>query len=151
VAPPTHSMEIEVTKSEKLKERIENIRTSKKGVAEKMHFTERAKWDDNLTVLERRVLRYLANRSKGVDVKTIAVAFFGEDVPVEAYGMDSVRSIRNALRVPKSMGLIEPIGKGLYVASDKFKSRGFEFAREVAALSRAKSRTNKKERKRRKK
>ena len=89
---------------------------------------------DNLTTLEKSILGYILRNEEAVTVKDIAGFLYGDDVAAEARGKDSVRKVRNALRVPKAMGLVDyGEEKGSYVATKDFKKRQFDLAVEKAA------------------
>lgn len=94
--------------------------------------------NDNLTEIERRLLTLLSTPGGPMSVKEIATALLGSNIEAEAKGKDSVRTIRNALRVPKAMGLLKHAkAKGHYEVTDIFREHGFEAAIKTAAAWKA--------------
>lgn len=81
---------------------------------------------DNLTEVERSIIKFMLSRENPVSVKEIAEEMYGSDVKPEATGHSSIRTIRNALRIPKDMKLIEPVYRGVYKVSDELRERGLE-------------------------
>jgi repressor of nif and glnA expression len=123
-------------KSKTLQKKIDKLRgKDKPKVAKKRNGRDIS--DDNLTALERSILNFLAESDEPVSVKQIAIQMYGEDVVAEAKGKESVRTIRNALRIPKAMDLITPEGSGMYSASKSFKKWGFKAAKDTAAAWKA--------------
>lgn len=118
-----------MTKSQSLKKKINKIRGKSKPAKRK---NGRDISKDNLTDVERNILNMLLQKDEPVSVKDIAVEMFGENVSAEAKGKDSVRTVRNALRIPKAMGLINPVGSGKYEASEEMREWGFKLAERVA-------------------
>lgn len=118
-----------MTKSQSLKRRIRKVRGRNMG-NKRMNGRDINK--DNLTSLERDILNMLLQRNEPVSVKDIAVEMFGADVVAEAKGKESVRTIRNALRIPKSMDLLIPVGSGKYMASQRLQQWGFKAAEKTA-------------------
>jgi len=118
-----------MTKSQSLKKKINKIRGKSKPAKRK---NGRDINKDNLTDIERNILNMLLQREQPASVKDIAVEMFGDEVEAEAKGKDSVRTVRNALRIPKAMGLINPIGTGKYEASAEMREWGFKLAERVA-------------------
>lgn len=118
-----------MTKSQSLKKKIKKIKGKGK-VAKRRNGRDINK--DNLTALERSILNMLLQSEQPVSVKDIAVEMYGEEVAAEAAGKDSVRTIRNALRIPKAMDLITPLGGGKYAASQRLKQWGFKAAEKTA-------------------
>ena len=89
---------------------------------------------DNLTDIERQLLILLATPGRPMSVKEMAESLLGPDVDAEARGKDSVRTVRNALRVPKAMGLLKhAAAKGHYEVTETFEKYGFEAAVRTAA------------------
>lgn len=89
---------------------------------------------DNLKPFEWSVIQFMSATSRPVTVQEIAEALIGEDAPQEAKGEKSLRTVRNALRMPKDMGIVETNGKrGVYTLSEGFKSYGRDFVVQQAA------------------
>lgn len=120
-----------MTKSQTVKKKIRQVRN--KGKVAKKRSNGRDIGKDNLTALERSILNFLVNSNRPVSVKEIAVEMYGEEVVAEGKGIESVRTIRNALRIPKAMDLVSPEGNGMYAASTRFKKWGFSAAEKTAA------------------
>ena len=119
-----------MSKSESLKKKITQVRGKGKP-AKRRNGRDINK--DNLTAIERSILNFLLNSKEPVSVKQIAVEMYGEEVTAEAKGKDSVRTIRNALRIPKAMDLVVPIGDGTYTVSERFQKWGFKAAVKTAS------------------
>lgn len=115
-----------MTKSQYLKKRISEVRGENKSKTDRDP-------SDNLIPLERSILEILSNAREPIGAKEIAVHLFGSDVTSEGKGVNSVRTVRNALRVPKSMGLLKQVDVGKYSISDDFKSCGMDFAVKMAS------------------
>lgn len=89
---------------------------------------------DNLTQIERDILKLLQQGDSPMNVKEIAYSLLGPDVSAEARGEISVRTIRNALRIPKAMGLIRHANsRGSYIITESFRKFGFLAAEKTAA------------------
>ena len=129
-----------MSKSQTVKKKIQQVRNKgKEGkVAKKGNGRDINK--DNLTDLERSILSFMAQHEEPVSVKEIAVHMFGEDVAPEGKGANSVRTIRNALRIPKAMDLITMSdGSGKYTVTDRYLKGGLKAA-EITAESWRKAR-----------
>lgn len=89
--------------------------------------------DDNLTDIERDVLSLLLDAERPMGVREIALYILGPSVKAEAKGEDSVRTIRNALRIPKAMGLLRHTdSRGTYTVTETFRKFGFYAAEKTA-------------------
>ena len=104
--------------------------------------------DDNLTQIERDILTLLKDRGVCMSVKEIAFCLLGSDVSAEARGETSVRTIRNALRIPKAMGLISHTNlRGTYIITESFSKFGFQAAEKTAAAWKARREERRRRRK----
>lgn len=120
-----------MTQSQTVKKKIRQVRNKGK-VAKRRNGRDIN--TDNLTALERSILNFMANENEPVTVKQIAVEMYGEEVAAEGKGEDSVRTIRNALRIPKAMDLItQSNGTGTYTVTDRYKKWGLKAAEKTAA------------------
>lgn len=108
----------------------------------------RSIWEDNLTMLERDILILLRGAKRPMTAKEIAAHLFGPSVKAEAKGEDSVRTVRNALRIPKSMGLLMPSGeRGSYTITETFMEYSFYAAQKTAEAWRKERDVRRKEKK----
>lgn len=90
--------------------------------------------EDNLTELERSILDFMKDTGEPISVRDIATELFGSDVAAEAKGRDSVRTVRNALRIPKAMDLIsQSDGTGTYTITERYRKWGLKAAEKTAA------------------
>lgn len=120
-----------MTQSQSVKKKIRQVRNKGK-VAKRRNGRDIN--TDNLTALERSILNFMASEKEPVTVKQIAVEMYGEEVAAEGKGEDSVRTIRNALRIPKAMDLItQSDGTGTYTVTDRYKKWGLKAAEKTAA------------------
>lgn len=96
---------------------------------------DRDRKGDGLREFERKLIKVVEKHGP-ISIKNLAEKMFGKNVPGEADGKDSVRTIRNAVRKPVQYGLLQRPENGQIEVTNAYKKSGLTVAEKSVATAR---------------